>query len=58
MGCKASRGRTQCVGSSAFAMKEGELLMRWMGQSLIRRGWVCLKKEWDMPKEYNGQNDG
>lgn len=23
MGCKASRGRTQCVGSSAFAMKEG-----------------------------------
>eukprot|EP00439_Symbiodinium_sp_Y106_P052890 s1441_g7.t1 len=23
MGCKASRGRTQCVGSSAIAMKEG-----------------------------------
>ena len=23
LGCKASRGRTQCVGSSALAMKEG-----------------------------------
>ena len=46
MGCKASRGRTQCVGSSAIAMKEGRELHRCCNFLV---GCCCKQGTWTMP---------